>query len=225
MLEITRPLVPISPFAGLPKVRTPGGGVSVSTYDNLGIASVLAKKNKETELAERVQQRYGIRLPQTPAYSDARGIAFIATGPQCWLATAEAGGYAFSTSLRHAAGDLASISDQSDGYVVLRLAGAKVRETLSKLVPIDVHPRAFPVGMAVVTVAAHIGVTMWRVADEVGATSAFELALYRSMVGSFWHVLWESAAEFGVELTNMESTNMESTHTTGWRSAARRAST
>lgn len=198
MLERTKKFGPVSPFARLPGTRARGTGVRVSTRDNLGIASVLVKKNKEAALADRVQQRLNLSLPQALARTSAGGIAFAATGPQAWLATSEDDDYYFSTRLRRTLGDLVSISDQSDGLAVLRVAGPRVRETLAKLVPIDIHPSIFPVDMAVVTVAGTIGITMWRVGDQLDGTSAFELALYRSMAGSFWHALCESAAEFGL---------------------------
>jgi sarcosine oxidase subunit gamma len=92
----------------------------------------------------------------------------------------------------------AAIADQSDGQAVLRVSGQKVREALCKLVPIDLHPRAFGVGDVAVTVAAHIGVTLWRLPDELNGHAAFEIAVYRSLAGSFWAALSASAAEFGL---------------------------
>jgi sarcosine oxidase subunit gamma len=92
---------------------------------------------------------------------------------------------------------VASVSDQSDGYTLIRLSGACVRDTLAKLIPIDVHARAFQAGQVASTVAAHIGVTLWRLPDESDQAPVFELLMFRSLTRSFWHALAEAAAEHG----------------------------
>jgi methylglutamate dehydrogenase subunit D len=83
---------------------------------------------------------------------------------------------------------------------VLRVSGHKVRDALCKLVPVDLHPRTFRIGDVAVTVAAHIGATLWRLEDEQNGNSVFEIAVYRSLADSFWSALSESAAEFGFKL-------------------------
>lgn len=130
-------------------------------------------------------------------------FAIAGTGPGAWLVSMERGGNAFSASLRDVLESVASVSDQSDGQAVLRLAGPRVRDTLSKLVPIDVHPRAFPVGNVAVTVAAHIGATLWRLGDRADEEPVFEIAVYRSLAASFWHALSLSAAEFGFQRSSL----------------------
>jgi sarcosine oxidase subunit gamma len=125
-------------------------------------------------------------------------VAFIATGPGSWLATSEISGNAFAPDLAAALNDCAAVLDQSDGQAVLRISGHRVRETLGKLVPIDLHPRAFRTGDVAVTVAAHIGATLWRLNDEPNGYAVFEIAVYRSLAGCFWRAFSESAAEFGL---------------------------
>jgi sarcosine oxidase subunit gamma len=82
------------------------------------------------------------------------------------LAVAERGGSEFAATLMKDLNGVASVADQSDAYVLIRLSGERVRDALAKLIPIDIHPRAFTVGDAATTVAALIGVTLWRLADE-----------------------------------------------------------
>lgn len=89
------------------------------------------------------------------------------------------------------------MSDQGDGYAVLHLAGPRVRDTLCKLVPVDMHPRTFKIGDVAVTVAAHIGATLRRLEDHADGSPVFEIAVFRSLATSFWQALSESAAEFG----------------------------
>lgn len=161
------------------------------------MATVLAKTGQGAPLALRMREHFHVDLPQGPRRSALSGLAIAGTGPGAWLATSENGGGSFAAQLRDKVGDLASVTDQSDGYAVLRLSGFKVRETLGKLIPIDLHPRAFQVGHVAVTIAAHIGVTLWRVDDRDDGAPVFEIAAFRSFASSLWHALSTSAAEFG----------------------------
>ena len=186
-----------SPYASLPVIPTEGSGVVVRDRDGLGLATVLARKGKQEALAQRVRERFGIELPQGPHRATTGDTAFAGTGPGTWLALHERSGNSFAPALLAAIGDLASISDQSDGLAVLRLSGPKIRDALCKLIPIDLHPGAFKVGGVASTIAAHIGATLWRIEDDRDGSAVFEIAVFRSLADSFWSALSESAAEFG----------------------------
>lgn len=184
-------------FSSLPFTPSLDAGVIARDRDGLGIASVLARRGQSSAFALNLKQRLGIELAPGPRRSSLGDIAFIATGPGSWWATREGAGNGFVVALTQLLGDYAAIADQSDGQAVLRVSGPKVRETLCKLVPIDLHPRAFVVDDVAVTVAAHTGVTLWRLQDEPNGHPVFELAVYRSLASSFWSALSASAAEFG----------------------------
>jgi sarcosine oxidase subunit gamma len=111
------------------------------------------------------------------------------------------GGNEFAASLQEEIGSLAAVSDQSDGYAVLRLTGPMLRNALAKIVPIDLHSRAFKPGDVASTVASHMGVTLWRLPDGPDGSTVVEIAVFRSLAGSFWHALSLSAAEFGLIAT------------------------
>src|SRR5688572_11313365 len=148
MSAVKQQLTPRAPFADLPFAATVGGGVTACNRDGLGLATVLARKSQIEALAQGVREHFRIELPLEPQRVAAGDVAFIGTGPGSWLATGEGGGNAFVRSLKQTLGELVSVSDQSDGYAVLRLSGPRVRDTLAKLIPLDVHPRAFPIGKA-----------------------------------------------------------------------------
>lgn len=189
-------LAPRSAFAGLLVAVGSGGGVIATDRDGIGLATVLARRGRGEALAERVRKHFGLDLPQGPRRAASGAIAFAGTGPGAWLATQESGD-GFADMLRAALGDLASVSDQSGGTAVLRLSGPRVRDALAKGVAIDLHPREFAPGDVAATLVAHVGVTLWRLAD--GADGAvLEIAVARSLAGSFWHWLSASAAEHGL---------------------------
>jgi methylglutamate dehydrogenase subunit D len=192
-------LVPRSPLAGAIPNSGGGAGVTAVVRDGLGLATVLARKGASQRLAERLQKRFEVALPATPRRAAGSDVAFAATGPGAWLAICERGVNEFAAKLIGELDGLASVSDQSDGYVLIRLTGARVRDVLAKLIPIDVHPRAFEVGDLASTVASHVGVTLWRLADGPDAVPVFEIIMFRSLARSFWHALAEAAAEYGFE--------------------------
>ena len=95
-----------------------------------------------------------------------------------------------------ALGRRAMVADQSDGRCVLRLSGPKARQVLAKGIGLDLDPRIFKPGDVAMTLAAHIAVQIWQMDDK----PSYEIAMFRSLAGSFWHWLAASAAEFGYEV-------------------------
>jgi heterotetrameric sarcosine oxidase gamma subunit len=218
------PLQSHSPFADLPLTSAPGRGVVATDRDGLAIARVAARKGRLEALTSRVRERFGVELPREPRRVEANGLAFVGVGVETWLAegglastgTALATGAPlaaatgtslvaaantdlnrFTASLRQVIDDLATVSDQIGSYAVLRLTGPRVRDALAKFVPLDLHTRVFDPGSAASTIASHVPVTLWRLADGSDGSPVFELAAPRSYAGSFWHVVMESSAEFG----------------------------
>lgn len=188
-------LTPRSPW---PNFADSGGpaGVKVRVMDGLGLATVIVRRGQLPALTERVRDRFGMVLPQGACRTEAEGLAFARTGPEVWLAMRDSGD-GFAEFLADEIGAAASVSDQSAGYAVLRLSGPKVVENLAKIIPVDLHPRAFKPGDVASTVASHIGVTLWRSEDAPDGSPVFYVAVFRSFAAGFWQALAESAAEFG----------------------------
>ena len=191
-------LTPRPPYSGFLVDLGESGGVSASDRDGLGIASVVLRRGQRAALTALVREHYGIDLPSGNYRAEANGVAFAGVGPESWLATQGEGSNTFARSLAKHIGAAASITDQSDGYAVLRLTGGHVRDTLAKLIPIDVDSRAWRPGDVVSTVTFHMGATLWRLNDAPDGAAVFEIALFRSLAASFWHALAQSAAEFGL---------------------------
>ena len=172
-----------------------GRGVNIAERDGLGLASLHVRKDKGAALIQRIHESFQIELPQKPHRAFAGDVALAGIGPGAWLAIHNDASNAFAVSLRKTLGDLASVCDQSDSYVVLRVSGRRVRDAMTRLVPIDLHPFAFKSGDVAVTVAAHIGVTLWRLDDDADS-EVFEIAVFRSFAESFSRALCESIAAF-----------------------------
>jgi sarcosine oxidase subunit gamma len=58
------------------------------------------------------------------------------------------------------------VVDVSANRTTLELAGPHAREVLDKSCQLDLHPREFPVGRAVVTLLESVGVILWRTGAE-----------------------------------------------------------
>jgi methylglutamate dehydrogenase subunit D len=174
-------------------------GVTLTLRNDLAVAMVIARRAQHDSLALRVRDTFGLDLPATPRRAEAGPTAFVWSGPGQWLACAEGiEPRTFETRLRSELAGLASVSDQSDGRVVVRVSGACARDMLAKGVMVDLHPRAFGPGDAAVTSIAYIGAHLW----QVDATPTYELAVYRSFGVSFWRWLLDAGAEFGVAVTS-----------------------
>lgn len=186
-----------SAFAGLPAAVGSGGGVIATERDGLGIARIAARKGQTAAVAELVRAQFGVELPTAPRRASRGAVGVARIGPEAWLATHDSAGNAFAESLRSLLGDSASVADQSDAHVILRLTGPKVRDTLAKLIPIDTHPRSFQVGDIAQTVCGYINVTLWRLEDTGQSDPAFELWAGRSLAINLHQAISHAAAEFG----------------------------
>lgn len=193
---------PQGAFAGILTAGRHGAGaagVTVTPLDGFGVALVLAGRAPEGEGADAVLRRlHGAPPPRQPQLSAGALFDLIATGPGRWLAVSD--DRAIAATLAAALGSYGAVSDQSDGLALVRLAGPAARTVLAKGSPVDLHPQAFAVGAAAATMIGHINITVWRRPDR-GADAVFDLAVTRSMAGSFADWLLASAAAEGCAVT------------------------
>jgi heterotetrameric sarcosine oxidase gamma subunit len=148
----------------------------------MGIAAVMARRGADmTHLAALL----GISaMPVARALKAGSGEIIIGTGPEMWLVISPDAAPDWGESLAERLAGVASVSDQSGGYALYSLRGAKARQLLQKGAFIDLHPDAFGRGSAATTVIAHAGVILWQTEEEA---PAFELALFRSFQASLEH--------------------------------------
>ena len=177
--------------------RDGGAGVTISERIGLGLATVAARKGQARSLQDRVREAYGVDLPQTSRVVVGRDVSFVGYGPGQWLAVSETlASEALARDLAERHKGLASISDQSSGRTVIRVSGPRARDVLAKGLPIDLDPRAFPLGSAATSTISLMGVQLWQADD----TRSYDIAVFRSLSESFWRWRAASAAEFGYEV-------------------------
>lgn len=157
------------------------------------LASVIARRGAVPAASAAIE-----RLP------DGEALTVLGVGPGHW--------WIESASSARSADDLqtmfegvASVFDLTDSRVVFELGGPRIRDALAKMLPIDLHPSVFRPGDVAVTIASHIGVTLWRTSDppstntQTADAPQYRLAVARSYAASFWRGFVASAAEYGCE--------------------------
>lgn len=171
-------------------------GVTAKTL-NLALASLTAGRNAVAPLSDAIQAGLGALLPQGPHFAAAGGVTLIGTGPGRWIVAAdEQSGGGLLERLESLAGSFGSAADQSDASVVFEIAGTDARDTLMKMLLIDIDPATFKPGSAATTQAALIGTTFWQTDDQ----PTYRFLVARSYAAAFVRALAVSAAEFGFEL-------------------------
>ena len=159
-----------------------GPGVELSARHPASIVTVIARQGKEEALAKSLR---GLRT-----------CAIHWAGAEQYFAIADGKPEgALYSELREKLEGLASVTDQSHGRVIIRIAGPKARNVLAKGTPLDLHSSEFPIGKSALTQMAHVGVHLTRTGED-----AFELSVFRGFAESFWEWLTAQAAEFGYQV-------------------------
>lgn len=86
-----------------------------------------------------------------------------------------------------------SALDQSDGRVVIRIAGPRVRQILAKCLALDLHPDEFAIGRATNAQCCHVAANVARTAENT-----FEIVVMRSYAGFVFEELVEMGREFAM---------------------------
>jgi sarcosine oxidase subunit gamma len=195
---------PDSPLAGrLPPGRhgradgTPG--VTLAERGGLAAAAIALRVGHADALAAKLREGFALDLPSRPGCAMAGALELVWAGPGQWLALDAArdgvARFGFARDLAARLGAAASVTDLTGARAVLRLSGPSARDTVAKLVPIDLDESVFPPGAAALTMASHVGIMLWRPTEH-----AWDIACYRSFGESLAHHLLEAAREFGCEV-------------------------
>lgn len=176
--------------------NVPAAGVVLRESTGFALASVTARRGQTPAAVAAAKSACGMALPLQARVVSAGGLTFIGTGPSQWLALTAHSDVDIEDRLATVFGATASVCAQSDGRIMLQLQGTRVRDSLAKGLPIDLHPRAFAPGTAATSSAALIGVQVWH---DTGPWP-WHLLVTRTYFESFWRWLSGSAAEFGGEI-------------------------
>ncbi|MDB5480894.1 MAG: hypothetical protein JWO83_1947 [Caulobacteraceae bacterium] len=152
--------------------------LQITARGKVALATVMARKGVD---AAAIGASLGLTPPTGPLTAQDETMTLIGVGPGAWLAISEYGQAGWAAMLGGKLAGIASVSDQTSGYIVLRVSGEGAGDLLQKGAFIDLDRTAFGVGAAATTVIAHIGVILWKVDDA----PTFDVALFRSFADSF----------------------------------------
>jgi sarcosine oxidase subunit gamma len=174
----------------------PDAGIRLRECTGFELASVLARRGQTSAAVAAAHAACNVTLPLQPRAVSGGGYTFVGTGPGQWLALSARTDVDIEHRLAAVFATTASVCAQSDGRIMLQLDGPRVRDTLAKGLPIDLHPRAFPPGSAATSSTALIGLQLWLGTGDW----PWHLLVTRTYFESFWRWLVSSAAEFGGEI-------------------------
>jgi methylglutamate dehydrogenase subunit D len=176
-------------------------GLIIEERNDLALATLIARRGEMQNLRRAITTAFGLILPEGSHVVTKDGVSFAGIGIGKWLAAAEGPAVVgYVARLRGHLVGLASIADQSDGRVVLRLTGERVREVLATGIALDLHPRKFKTGDFASTIISQIGVHIQQLDDR----PTFQLTAFRSFAGSLLSWLTKSAAQFGYEIAHRD---------------------
>ncbi|HET8997069.1 MAG TPA: sarcosine oxidase subunit gamma family protein [Acetobacteraceae bacterium] len=165
--------------------------LALTVCESVSLAMILLRRGTASAASSALQARCGFALPQPGRLTSASATQVLWSGPDRFLAVRDDPRTGLAAELTAALGDLAHVVEASSSRTVFEVAGSGAAEALNRVLPIDLHPRAFPAGSVALTSAAHMAVQLWRPGDD----AVFRLACSSSFAASLRHHL--AAAGFG----------------------------
>ena len=159
----------------------------------------LAGTADDPAFASSIEGVLGVGLPtEAGRVTEGDGVAALWLAPTRWLVTSEGrDGRELEGALRHALeGSSSAVNDVSSGRTVIRIAGSRARDLLSKGCPLDLHPVAFGNGQCAQSLLGQITVLLHATNGGV----RIDLYVARGLAVSLWEFLTERAFEFGYEV-------------------------
>lgn len=145
------------------------------------------------EVRTILSQHAGCGLPVQPMESARRGtLGALWLGPEEWLLVSGSDDLRdrLVTAFR---GHFVTVTDVSDAYCIVRLAGPAAHDVLAKGCGLDTHDSVFPPGKVARSLLAKAEVTLHRTAAD-----AFDIYVARSYADYLWRWLEDAGAEYGV---------------------------
>ena len=173
-----------------------------------GIVNLRAQPD-DGEAMAALETALGFALPIAPNTTSASAtVLALWLGPdELWIVTPgpdPESGPDMAAQLRAALADRrGAVTDVSDSRTCLRVSGPRARDLLCKGMPLDLHPRAFPVGRCAQSHLAKTGVVVHLIAEGESAEGPiFELYVLRSFAEYLWVWLEDAAGEYGLAITS-----------------------
>ena len=139
-------------------------GTELAEVRGKALVSIAIPLGGESALAAALESALGTALPAPgkTARAAADGLRLLRLQQDQLFALFNHQGDRPVDAVSAQLGDAGYYTDQSDGWVLLRLRGPSAREALERICPLDLHDAAFADGDAARTVMEHLGVVILR---------------------------------------------------------------
>jgi sarcosine oxidase subunit gamma len=151
-------------------------------------AAGIASFRDHARLAAALGAEFGVALPAGAGFIQAGAITVSRLAPTRYFAVGPRA-EALSSRLAKALAGLAAVTDQSDLWAFFTISGTHVRESLARLVPIDLDPARFRIGDLALTRAGHLDVRLWRVGED-----RYDIAVARSYAEDLQYLMKADAS-------------------------------
>ncbi|MFA3915925.1 sarcosine oxidase subunit gamma [Ruegeria hyattellae] len=164
----------ITPCAGLLPVTI--GPVSLTEEASARLTALSPYKGRQKLLSDVLKAAHGMGFPAPNRVTGKAGARAL------WFGQGQA--LLMGPDPDPGLGEHAAITDQSDGWAMVRLEGAGAEDVLARLVPVDLRRPQFKRGHTVRSMIFHMSGSISRVDD-----SGFLILVFRSMAASLVHDL------------------------------------
>lgn len=162
------------------------GPLRISERTDVALASLAARKGRLADVTKAAQAA-GVPLPGPATHQQGTPYSAFWTAPEMWFVEAPYATHELiADRLRTAFGDSASITEQTDAWVIFDLAAPDLAPILERLCNVDFH--AVAEGYATRTMMEHLGVYLIK-----HGPSAVRIYGPRSSAESLLHAI-ETAA-------------------------------
>jgi sarcosine oxidase subunit gamma len=161
-------------------------GTTLAEVPDLALVSVAVPLGGRAALAAALAGAWGLDLPEVggTTAAPAAGVRLLGLAADQALALLPRPDGLAAPAVAAALDGAAYVTEQTDAWVVLRLAGPRARAALERICPIDLHPAAFPEGRVARTVMEHLGAVVVHEAPDT-----FLLMSASSSARSFLHAV------------------------------------
>ena len=166
-------------------------GVSLTELTDLALISIATPMGGGDNLAKSVTEAFGIALPSigSSTISDNSKTRLLGLQrEQQFLVLKHEGDNALAT-VAEKLGTTGYYTDQSDSWVILKIAGPGSRAALERICMLDLHSDVFAVDAVARTTMEHLSVMILREGEN-----SFLLMSARSSARSFLHAIETSIA-------------------------------